>query len=370
MIVYLVTDRGRFTIDSFLDTLGRPLRRLIRVVPYERLWTQRRLAAGTYLFTDLERLEPRELELASAVFATLRDSGAPVRLLNDPARAMTRYRLLRMLFESGANDFEVLRLSEGRWPRRYPVFLRGEHDHDGSRTALLRNEAELRAAMAQLAEAGVPREATLVVEHRDTSDRDGVYRKYGAFYLNGRVVARHVLFGREWMLKRPYLLEPGTLEEERRYVEENPHEAQIRDLFERASIDYGRVDYSMAGERIVVWEINTNPMIYAWRDDCEGLRRDVQRAFVKRFCAALEACDVTSEGSARVPLRLASPPVTPWRRRARMRLHDVLLASGLVSTEPRILGVLSFLDRLGRVTTENRQAAAHDADPRNGRPQS
>jgi hypothetical protein len=367
VISYLVIDRGRFTIDSFLESLGRPLRRRIRVVPYERLWTQRRLEAGAYVFTDLERLLPRELELASEVFATLRDSGAPVRLLNDPARAMTRYRLLRMLYERGANDYDVLRLSEGRWPRGYPVFLRGEHDHDGSRTALLTNEAELRAAMTQLAESGVPPDATLVVEHRDTSDRDGVYRKYGAFYVNGRVVARHVLFGREWMLKRPYLLEPEYLEEERRYVEENPHEAGIRDLFEQAGIDYGRVDYSVAGDRIVVWEINTNPMIYAWRDDCDGLRSDLQRAFVARFLEALEECDLVTAAAARIPLRLASPPVTPWRRRARMRLHDALLACGLAATEPRILGVLSLLERtLGR----DRQAAARGAEPRNRSPQS
>ena len=39
----------------------------------------------------------------------------------------------------------------------------------------------------------------------------------------------------------------------------NPHEHELRRIFSTARIEYGRIDYALLGERIQVWEINTNP---------------------------------------------------------------------------------------------------------------
>jgi hypothetical protein len=45
-------------------------------------------------------------------------------------------------------------------------------------------------------------------------------------------------------------------------VATRPHDAGVRRIFEKANIEYGRIDYGVCRDgRIVVWEINTNPMV-------------------------------------------------------------------------------------------------------------
>jgi len=51
------------------------------------------------------------------------------------------------------------------------------------------------------------------------------------------------------------------LEQERVHVATNPHVELLRPLFDAAAVDYGRIDYSLLGDRVQVWEINTNPTI-------------------------------------------------------------------------------------------------------------
>jgi len=80
------------------------------------------------------------------------------------------------------------------------------------------------------------------------------------------------------MVKGANLLDPHLLAEESRYLQENPHEELLRGLFDRANVDWGRIDYSFRGDRIQVWEINTNPMIVPEGD--WGPRSGAQRYFL------------------------------------------------------------------------------------------
>jgi hypothetical protein len=216
---------------------------------------------GAYIFADLERLSPGELQKAAIVWQALTDAGAGIRLLNHPTRSMRRYELLRTLHERGINHFDAYRLTEARWPARYPVFLRREDEHGGAMSPLLRTRGELEAALDDLHRKGEVRDGLLVVEFCDTADVDGIYRKYGAFVVGDRVFARSVLFSRHWVQKRRDLNELEMLREQRQYLEENPHEAALRDIFRLARIDYGRMDYGLLHGKIQVWEINTNPLI-------------------------------------------------------------------------------------------------------------
>ncbi|MGV2481720.1 UNVERIFIED_CONTAM: hypothetical protein IGO34_33520, partial [Salmonella enterica subsp. enterica serovar Weltevreden] len=63
--------------------------------------------------------------------------------------------------------------------------------------------------------------------------------------IGEQIVPRHVLFSPQWMLKGMDLLEPEHRAETRDYCQNNPHEAELRRLFERAKIDYGRIDYAL-----------------------------------------------------------------------------------------------------------------------------
>jgi hypothetical protein len=175
-------------------------------------------------------------------------------------RSMRRYELLRMLRSRGSNHFDVWRVGEPKEDPRFPVFVRGENDHRGSRTPLLHTPEELEAALAELRARGES-DANLVVEFLDTADQEGTYRKYAAFVVGERVLARHLYVSDEWMLKSAKRKDAETLREEQEYVTKNPHADVIREIAAAANISYGRVDYSLLDGSVQVWEINTNPMI-------------------------------------------------------------------------------------------------------------
>jgi hypothetical protein len=92
-------------------------------------------------------------------------------------------------------------------------------------------------------------------------DTRGLYRKYGAFIIGNRVFPKSVQFSRHWVQKSQALKEPELLREEIEYVEQNPHEKVLREIFALARIEYGRMDYGILNDRVQVWEINTNPTI-------------------------------------------------------------------------------------------------------------
>jgi len=51
------------------------------------------------------------------------------------------------------------------------------------------------------------------------------------------------------------------LDEEMHYLQSNPHQAELRRIFDLANIRFGRIDYAVADRCIQVWEINTNPRL-------------------------------------------------------------------------------------------------------------
>lgn len=293
-IVYLVTAEHAYTMGSFLDSWGAAWRHRIRVVSYAdalappatgfraRLRGVRRLPQrATWIFSDVERLTPAVATAAAGLWERLAAAGA--RLLNHPTRSMRRYELLRTLRATGRNRFGVYRADEVRRPERYPVFVRDEHEHAGSRTPLLADEAALEAALADLLSSGTSREDKLVVEFCDTADAAGLYRKYSAFVVDGRILPRHLFFARAWQVKVAAQYEPECLEEERRYVATNPHETALREIFALARIDWGRIDYAMLDDAVQVWEINSNPMILTPAHVEDVARRPVHDAFAARL---------------------------------------------------------------------------------------
>lgn len=292
MIYVVVTAAHRYTIDDYLAEGGAPVADCVQSVSHECLLAQDVLPAGVYIFADLERVPPREAEQLAVVWQALADAGLP--LLNHPTRSMRRYELLRQLREAGINLFDALRVTDGRWPARYPVFLRREHDHDGARSDLLADRTELERALADLDRSGHSREDTLIIEFCDTKDARGVYRKYSSFICGARVIPRHLFFGKRWMLKHGagQLPDQASLDEERTFIENNPHADEIRAIFQFARISYGRIDYSLYDGRIQVWEINTNPYVETFDGPTKEERRFLSEMFYRRLNESLRAIDV------------------------------------------------------------------------------
>src|SRR4029077_2261965 len=109
---------------------------------------------------------------------------------------------------------------------------------------------------------GMPRDELLVVEFADTKDEHGVYRKYSAYNVGGRIIAKALEQSRDWMVKWDHrVFDRQRADEELAYCETNPHEEWIREMFRLARIDYGRIDYSMLDGTPRLWEVNTHPWI-------------------------------------------------------------------------------------------------------------
>ncbi len=274
MIWYLATKPHTYTIESYLEAIGQPLAGRFRVETYASLFGGPKFEfearPGTYIFSDIERMTTPAARRAARAWNTISELGGDARVLNHPTRSMRRYELLRTLYERGVNAFNAYRLVECRQPQRWPVFIRDEHRHSKNLTPLLHTPEELEAAVAGILARGDTREDKLVVEFCDTRDDQGLFYMYSAYVIGERVIPGYMYASRRWVVSRETLVwTPEILEKERRYMESHPHERELRDIFRIARIDYGRIDYSMLGDRLQVWEINTNPNFFtlprSWR---------------------------------------------------------------------------------------------------------
>ena len=274
---------------------------------YHRAFRQKWFCPGTYIFTDIERLSVQESEWAASIHNALVERwGNRITILNHPTRSMRRYELLRALNIAGINSHNAFRLTDGKFPESYPVFIRGANDHGGARTALIHSDSELRRAIGKLNRDGISREDKIIVEFCDTADHSGIYRKYSAFNINGTIIPRHICFSRDWQIKYPDLSTPAMITEEFDFISNNQHSAQLKQIFAMAGIHYGRIDYSLRNGGIQVWEVNTNPRIASFVSAENPARQKIHDLFVERFNQAYEALDINravTAGRAGNPVR-------------------------------------------------------------------
>lgn len=286
MIFFLLTRVGSHTIKGYLRRLQEDALPL-QIGCYEDIEPDAELEAGVYVFADLERLSAATKKVAVRLRTRLESEPGKL-CLNDPAMWVDRMAFLHGLYAQGVNDFDVYDADPAPEPNRYPVFLRHRWDHTGARSALLQNADELRRALSGRDDV----EDLVVTEFSETADSNGIYRKYSAFRVGDRVIPRHLFFSTKWMLKVAHLTDPPLLEEEDRFLRENPHAELVRSLFDQSGVEWGRIDYAFSGDAIRVWEINTNPGIVPTGD--WGPRADAQRLFLDRLHAALEELETRS----------------------------------------------------------------------------
>lgn len=322
MITFLHTSRNTHPMRYYLGSpWGRAFFSRIAMTTYARLLARGRLPRGVSIFADLESVDlERYPALCALCDAADRDAG--VRILNDPRRALRRYDLLKAMHDQGINDFRAYRAGEDLSGVRFPVFVRNEWDHAGAHSPLIEDHDELERAVARLRREHGRYFRPLICEFRDTRDDDGLYRKYAAFVLGNTVIPRHVFFGKNWLLKQEGLCDPDKLAEEKRYVTTNPDEQPLRDIFRRAGIEYGRIDYAKHGGRIMVWEINTNPVILTQAYPPDSPRFVIHKHFAHALAGALEALCESSPASA--PRRLTTS------------LNNRLVCSGLPAQWARL----------------------------------
>jgi hypothetical protein len=280
---------------KFLESWGRALAERISVVAYEALFTGTNIPkrGASFIFADLDRLSPAAREVFGDFHDQVVTECGRGKVLNDPRRSLLRFDLLKALRQRGINRFDAWRVAdstEGSAPARFPVFLRDERGFLEQAPHLLHDEAAYRAAIAELHTSAEPIEHQIAVEFCETADERGVYHKYGAFAVGDTIVPRHLFFSRNWLVKDAEIGEAQMLAAELAFLDANPHVRALREIFRTAGIGYGRIDYSVVGGRIQVWEINTNPVLTPQFDRIPE-RRAVHERFVRMISAAFVALD-------------------------------------------------------------------------------
>ena len=293
MIVFVLCAPHRGTHDIF----ERSRRFDFRIVSYNRLLRSRRLPRATYVFSDFDRLNFRELEMAGRVFRRLADAG--VRALNDPARVRQRFALLRALHDRGYNRFDVGRVEDGQRPARLPVFLRTQSAHRGPLSDLLHDQDAVDRAIEGALLAGVPLRELMLVEYCAEPVATGLFRKLSVFRVGPAMVPSVSVHESSWNAKcGEQGIAGGELyDEELAIVEDNRFGDAIRPAFDIGQIDYGRADFGLVGGQPQVYEINTNPKVSLVVTHPFAARVQASQRSFERFEDALEGIDTVEPGA-------------------------------------------------------------------------
>jgi len=340
MIHFLVPRGQEFGVLYFAEDHARGILDRVSITNYEDLDYPSPSGMGTCILAALDQLTPEGLGYVREWSDQLRGRCPTVRVLNDPRTTLCRFDLLDTLYNLGLNRHRVIRSTSSLDDLRFPVFIRNEHFHSGALSPLLNTASELQVALTRAALLGHSREDLLVVEFVETRQEDGYYRKYAAHIVGEKIISRGLAVGGDWMLKAGGSQRTrSTVLEQRAYVFENPHEAELRELFAIANTEYGRIDYGIMDGKIETWEINLNPTLGRGigprrpRDfppDVEAMREEVQRYIAAQFeeafsqidlpspTEALEVADSLSRSGAR-PRRMVRQPVRESRSIAWLR---------------------------------------------------
>lgn len=335
MIHFVVPRDQAFAIRDFLGAWGQVLAPRFSILHYEDLAAARTLPSGAYILSSLDQLRPSGLDLVASIHDQLLGAGSGVRILNHPRKTLLRLDLLSALHRQGLNPHRAVRGDGELWNLRYPVFVREEHGHNGTLTRLLQTPRELAEHLGLTVARGYRLQDLLVVEFCDTADATGYHRKYAAFIIGSRIIARSLAYAGAWMLKaRATEFSPSMLEEERHYVLGNPHEAQIRRIAGIGGVEYGRIDYAVKDGKVVTWEINLNPTIgrrpggsSIMPPELRELRTPTREAWVSGMVRAFEEIDPGGTGLPVIPITSRGRPLAPG---ALLRPHEAETRGGVI----------------------------------------
>ena len=261
MIVFITTPGHTATVAPLFD--GRFDQKLPRVgvATYDQLFRARRLPAATYIFSDIERLYPWELRLASELYRAFGEAG--LTRLNNPAIVKSRYELLRALYAAKYNPFNAYRADDLPRPERFPVILRREADHRPPSDQLIGSQTELDDRLNQARQDGTPLRGWLLIEFCAQPIAPGMWHQFGTFRIGDAMHVDHGVVEDSWCVKfgTAGLATEEIFAETRQSMITNEFADAVRPAFEIGAIEYGRADHATVDGRQVVYEINTNPTI-------------------------------------------------------------------------------------------------------------
>lgn len=254
MIVFVSTASHKYTHEPVAKQFS-----FVKQVAYPVLLARRRLPHATYIFSDFDRLNFWQLEVAAGVFSQLRNAGC--RCLNDPASAQDRLTLLQQLSGGELNTFSAWPAIDAELVDKFPVFVRTIRAHRGNLTDLIETPQALQAELKSLVASGMPLSDLMIAEFRAEPLFDDVYRKLAAYRVGDKLFHAPSVHERNWTAKYGELGIAGAdaYRSDLDIITSNPFEDTLMKAFDLANVEYGRVDFGLVGGRPEIYEINTNP---------------------------------------------------------------------------------------------------------------
>ena len=296
MITFIVAPGHGYTVEALQH--GFPGQAPpVQVLSYAQILSAREVAGGSYVFCDFERLSDLALQAADEIFQLM--AQAPnTRCFNPPAKSKVRYALLRNLFEAGINSFDCYRADGVPRPKKFPVFVRQEAAHGEPLTSLLQDQPALDQALEALAAGGAPLRGCIVIEFCGEASAPGLWRRYGAFNLGGKIHLDHTASDTGWNVKygRTGLVDEATYAQDDADIRANAYHDVLQRAFEIAAIDYGRADFGLVNGRPQIYEINTNPNLAGPSAHPSPVRTASLLFSAGRFVTYLRGMDLPSLG--------------------------------------------------------------------------
>lgn len=279
-----------------------------RRLSYPVLFARRSAAFGTYIFTDFDRLNFWQLELAALTYRELKKAGC--RVLNDPARALQRLQLLRALYKAGVNSFKAWSAYEIEKVDRFPVFIRTIASHRGVIGDLLIDKQALNIAIEAAIEDGYPLSDLMIIEYRAEAEEKGFFRKRSVYRVGDVIVPSTSVFESRWTAKYGEKGIGGQDGYDEDYAEimSNKWANDAMEAFKIACIDYGRVDFAVVGGRCEFYEINTNPTLGRATRHPFPIRLEADKYCYTTLIKAIGSLDSNEDQQRRIKLDIAS-----WR---------------------------------------------------------
>lgn len=349
MIAFVMSEEHQYTIRTALEN-GAATPAVI-VLSHADFLSFERLPVANYIFVDLERLDPAAIAAAGSRLAALRRAAPEIAVLNAPQPALERLAVMTALHDAGINDFRVVPASRLPDDLRFPVFLRRLDNHDGPMTDLLADHAALEAALDGIATPALTRDMLAVTEYVDARDELGRHQKFSYFRIGDRFFPSARDLSASWICKG-IVEDSQTIREpeaELAFLSGNAHEALIRPAFEAAGIGYGRADYVVAGGRLQVFEINTNPYLDP-PDFLPPEFRAYSQQLLARWSGALAAFAPAGAGASPrwIPVAGARPAAPATGHGLRRAFRALLAATGLLHREMMMMRLLRTPERLAR----------------------
>lgn len=301
MILFLTARGHEFGVKTLVDKVFPGLPEC-RAWCFEEFFLATTVPVATYVFCDIDRLAPWETRIAAERYRSLKQAG--MRCLNDPARVMTRFELLRKLYRSKFNPFNVYPAALNPKPKRFPVFVRSEAEHQRVEDALLTDQAALDRKLRSLRMRGIALRDMMVVEYAAEPIAPGVWRRMGTFRIGDALTVDASTIENRWRVANGTkgLATDAMLAYEAEEVRSNRLAEAVGPAFVRAGIEWGRADHATYEGREIVYEINTNPTIHPIAGQTKPLREETLTFSRARMAEQLRAIDTAATGTLDLPL--------------------------------------------------------------------